>query len=216
MKQAIILAITLILLSCEGEKIDKNEKCPLVKTNGINGLKFTQTVSQDSLTINFQNSKHEWKGYTAAIISKYYDYQLNRRTISFGNGVDNRVCAITLYYPGDSSYFNNHSYIGRFQIRDSDTPNDPKIDSLVFVKQCSFNFYLELIELNGEKYKSIDRNSSASDFFQIDSIKYIKRDKFEFAQYKAYGHFKTLLVDANNKQELITGELKMQFETDKR
>jgi hypothetical protein len=215
MRQLIILTITMILLSCHEDKVDKIENCSLSKANGIRNLKFMHIVSPDSLTINFQNVKHELRGYSASVIERFYDYKLNRRTISFGNIDDNLECSVTMYYPGDSSFFNNNSYIGEFEIRNSDTKNDRTADSLVFVKQCSFNFYLELTKLSGEKFKTVDRTDLSSNFYQIDSIKYIKRDKFEYSQYKVYGHFKTLIVGSNNKEESVAGELRMQFETKK-
>ncbi|MCE2996667.1 MAG: hypothetical protein LW863_13790 [Flammeovirgaceae bacterium] len=233
MKQSIILAIIAILLSCQDEKVDAQveniEKCPVTNENKIKDLKFYPKAFQDTLTINFQNASYELQWFRAETLTfaptpkGNIKYQLNKRITSFGDGKStldgyvpgDLVCLITLYYPSDSVYFNNNSYLKKYQTKNSDTPNNQSENQLVFRKQCPFNLYLELTKTNGEKYKSVDRDSSTSHFFQIDSIKYVKDedDKYQHAPFKVYAHFKTLLVDANNKQELITGELKVQLET---
>lgn len=215
MRQLIALSLAVILLSCEDDKVDKVQICTLTKANEIEDLKFIQVVNPDSLTINFQNSTHELKVTSASVTEDFYDYALDKRTVNFGNTDGNLECSVTLYYPGDSSYFNNNSYIGKFEIRDSDTKDDRTADSLVFAKQCPFNLYLELTKTSGEKFKTVDRTDLSANVYQIDSIKYVKRDKFEYAQYKVYGHFKTLIVNSSGAEELVTGELRMQFETKK-
>lgn len=232
MKQSMILVAIAILLSCQDEKVDalveNIDKCPLTNENQIKDLKFYPIAFEDTLTINFQNSRYELRWFRVEVISfaptpkGNIQYQLNKRITSFGDGNNlgggyvpgDVVCLVTLYYPSDSAYFNNSAYIKKYQIKNSDTPNNQSENQLVFRKQCPFNLYLELTKTNGEKYKSVDGDSSLSNFFQIDSIKYVNNDNVARAPFKIYAHFKTLLVDANNKQELISGELKMQLETD--
>ena len=216
MRQFILVTIAAILLSCHVDTIEKIESCTLTKGNAIKNLKSIYVVSPDSLTINFENSTYELWGYAFSVTKKGYNYKINRRTTDFINANGDLECSITQYYPEDSSYFNNGSFLKRFLIMDSETKDDRVVDSLVFVKQCSFNFHLQLTTPSGEKFKTIDRTDRSSNFYQIDSIKYIDRGQFEYAQYKVYGHFKTSIISGNNKEELISGELRMQFETEKK
>ncbi len=207
-----LLTISLAFLSCHKDKIEKIEKCSLTKTNGIKNLRSVGVVNPDSLTLNFENSEYRLNGRFIYVVSKYYNYILNRRSIAFGNDSGDLNCSITLHYPGDSSYFNNSSYLTtKFLTKDYDFTSD----SLVYVNQCVFNLYLELTKQSGERFKTTNKSDLTSNFFQIDSIHYIKRDLFAYAQYRIYAHFKTYIVNAGSKEEPISGNLKMLFETKK-
>lgn len=209
-----ILALTFICcISCHDDEIKSIEKCSFTNLNRIQNLK-SGGFGMDTVRINFKGIDYELRTLSGNITEKFYDYKLNRKKIIFSTDNENLKCTITLYYPRDSSYFNNSDYLSTFKIRDSGTPWDRTADSLVFVNQCSFNLYIDVSTISGETFKSLDRDLSPSNFFQIDSLRYLPSINIEVAHFKLYGRFATTALNEITKDEQnIKGTILMQFNT---
>jgi len=216
MRRVIILTFLSILVSCDNDMIKVIENCKLTNTNKIQNLSSVEFGTGDTLQVQLDNVTFNLKLYSVASTERFYDYKLKKRTGVFGVPNGDLVCFVTFYYPADSSYFNNNDYYtNKFKIKDNSSQKDRTLDSLAFVKQCPFNLYLEVIDKTGLIYNSQDKDNLSNDYFQSDSIRYINRDMFDYAQYRVLGHFKTSVIGDNGKVSSISGNLKMTFETNR-
>ena len=216
MKKLISILSASIVLSCHKAEVKINDTCTLSNNRQIENLRKDGIASGDSARVNFENVDYSLMGYSISVTEKFYDYRLNRKTVDFGDLKNDVHCKITIFFPGDSSYFNNKDYLTKHKIRDGDTPEDRSMDSLVFVKQCPFGLYIKLKSNNGEEYKSTDKDDLSTDFYQIDSIQYIPRVNLDYSQFKVYSHFNTRVVSKTKDEKILKGELVIQFETKKK
>lgn len=215
MRLVIILTFLSTLISCDKEVIQVIENCQLTKTNKIQNLSRVESGTGDTLQVKFNNEPYNLRLYSISVTERFYDYKLKKRTVIFGVPNGDLECLVTFYYPADSSYFNNNVYINKFKVKNNSSQKDRILDSLAFAKQCSFNLYLEVTDKSGLIYKSQDSDDLSTDFFESDSIRYINRDGFDYAQYRVLGHFRTTVISDNGKVKSISGNLKMTFETNK-
>lgn len=216
MRYIILISISISFLSCGKDEIITTEKCRLSQRNPIKNLKLDGQVGPDSLYLNLEGSLYKFEGLAASITNRFYDFKLDSRTGDLKTADGSLLAFVSFYYPGDSSYFNNQNYLGKFSVKDGDVPHDLEQDSLAFASQCAFNLHLEIITESGQRLKSIERSNPNSNFFQIDSIKYIQRELFEYAQYRIFGNFEAVLTDDESSiKRQVSGRLTMQFETEK-
>lgn len=182
---------------------------------GIYNLKRDGIVSLDTLVININNTTYTLTTRYASI-AQPNKFLLGKRTEVFKDETEELMATVTLYFPQDSALFNNSDYLSKFRIRDSDIPDDIVSDSVTFSNQCPFGFHFQLINEFGDILKSENENDLLFHFYEIDSIKYIERQAFDYAQYKVFSHFKATLTNGNNgEKQKITGRLVIQFETNK-
>ena len=209
------LLLSIIVISCDKDELIISETCSLSAINGIRNIDKYGIVGRDSLWINIDNSEYKLLGFSSSVTEKYYDYKLSKETTGFGTEDLELECLITLYYPGDSSYMNNRDYLAKFKVADGDGANDRKKDSLNFVKQCPFKLHMKITDNSGSVWSTKDKHDLSLEYYQIDSIKYVTR-KFDYAQFKTFAHFQTIVEDSKGERKSISGKLIKSFFTRKK
>ena len=103
MRLSVIIVISACILSCDSESVHKNKSCQLTNGNAIPDLKSDGIAQLDSLEITFGDDQFSLKTLSSMASIKFYDYIMDRKTVSFGKEASDVKCLVRFYYPGDSS-----------------------------------------------------------------------------------------------------------------